>query len=62
MKFLEAIMDTYRMIYHILFNAITNAIEIHNRGNYEMAIKILMTAQQNTEKILIGESATELSR
>jgi hypothetical protein len=42
-------------MYYILFNAITNAIEAQAAGNYEMAMKILITAQQNTEDIFMSE-------
>lgn len=46
-------MDIYKTMYFILFNAITTAIEAQKKGNYETAVKILISAQQNSEKIFI---------
>lgn len=53
MKFWRVFMDTYQTMYFILFNAITNAIEAQSRGNYEMAVNILISAQQNSEEIFV---------
>ncbi len=46
-------MDTYQTMYFILFNAITNAIEAQSRGNYEMPVNIIISAQQNSEEIFV---------
>lgn len=46
-------MDNYKTMYYILFNAITNAVEAQKKGNYETAIKILISAQQDSEEIFI---------
>ena len=55
MKSAEVFMDNYKNMYYVLFNTITNAIEAQASKNYELAIKILMTAQENTEEIFINE-------
>jgi hypothetical protein len=52
-------MDNYKIMYYILFNAITSAIEAQAEGSYGMVMKILMTAQQNAEDIFIsGQKGT----
>lgn len=48
-------MDDYRMMYYILFNAITNAIKAQAESDYGLAMKILIKAQQNAEEIFITE-------
>ena len=55
-------MNNYRLMYYILFNAITNALEAQKEGNYVMVNNILITAQQNTEDIyLLGENESVAS-
>lgn len=48
-------MDDYKTMYIILFNAITNALEAQAKNNYEMATRILISAQQSAEEIFIKE-------
>jgi len=59
MKFLEVFMDNYRMMYYTLFNAITKAIEAQAESNYGISMNILMTAQQDTEKIFMNVDKTD---
>ncbi len=55
-------MDTYRIMYYMLFNAITNALKAQAEGNDEMAGKILIATQQNTEDIyILDEKVTPAS-
>lgn len=48
-------MDIYKTMYFTLFNAITNAIGEQAKSNYEMAVKILIAAQQSAEETFIEE-------
>ncbi len=48
-------MDNDKIMYYILFNAITRAIEAQAEENDGMAIRILMTAQRNAEEVFINE-------
>ena len=48
-------MDNYKFMYYILFNAITNAIKAQTENSYDIAMEILLTAQQNAEEIFISE-------
>ena len=48
-------MENYRMMYYILFNAITNALAAQAEGNDELVRKILITAQQNAEEIYVAD-------
>ena len=48
-------MPDYRKLYSILFNSITDALELLEQGNLETAKAILITAQQKSEDEYIGE-------
>ena len=48
-------MPDYRKLYSILFNSITDALELLEQGNLETAKAILITAQQKAEDEYIGE-------
>ena len=39
----------YEELYHILFNAMTDAIELLHDGNREEALQVLIQAQQKSE-------------
>ena len=43
-------MPDYEKMYHILFNAITNALRELEAGRTELAARLLMEAQRETEK------------
>ena len=43
----------YEKLYHLLFNAITDALEQMEKQNYGSAKDLLITAQQKTEEIYI---------
>ncbi len=49
-------MTDYEKLYHLLFNAITDALEQMQKQNYGDARDLLVTAQQQTEEIYM-ESA-----
>lgn len=44
----------YEKMYHLLFNAITDALEQMEKQNLGSAKDLLTTAQQKTEEIYIG--------
>ena len=46
-------MPEYEKMYHILFNAITNALRELEAGRNELAARLLMEAQRETEKLYI---------
>ena len=46
-------MIDYRKMYHVLFNAITDALNNIEKGNTNGATQILVAAQQQTEEIYI---------
>ena len=48
-------MPDYRKLYSILFNSITDALELLEQGDLETAKEILITAQQKAEDEYIGE-------
>ena len=50
------IRDSYEKMYHLLFNAITDALEQMEKQNLGSAKDLLTTAQQKTEEIYM-ESA-----
>ena len=52
-------MTNYQKMYHILFNAITDALRELEQGDTQNAMETLMTAQQTTEEIYM-ETADEL--
>ena len=43
----------YKKLYHLLFNAITDALEQMEQQNYGSAKDLLITAQQEAEDIYI---------
>ena len=43
----------YEKLYHLLFNAITDALEQMEQQNYGTAKNLLITAQQEAEEIYI---------
>lgn len=47
-------MDSYQMMYYVLFNAVTNATQALAQGQGEIAKKVLITAQQSTEEIFMN--------
>ncbi len=49
-------MTNFEAMYHILFNAMTDALRQMEQGNLKKAEEILMTAQQTTEEIYIDNS------
>ena len=46
-------------LYHILFNAITDALEAMEKLNFGEAKRILMAAQQKTEEAYLSREDTE---
>lgn len=44
----------YQKMYHILFNAITDVLELLEKGNVWEAKKCLMKAQQDAEEVYIS--------
>ena len=44
----------YEKLYHLLFNAITNALEQMEQQNYGTAKETLITAQQEAEEIYMS--------
>lgn len=46
-------MPDYEKMYHILFNAITDALRELDAGRTEVAALLLMEAQRETEKLYI---------
>ena len=47
-------MNIYKKMYHLLFNAITDALEELRAGRRENAVELLKTAQITTEEIFIS--------
>ena len=43
----------YKKLYHLLFNAITDALEQMEKQNYGTAKDVLIAAQQQAEEIYI---------
>ncbi len=46
----------YEKLYHLLFNAITDALEQLDAQNYGEAKETLISAQQKAEEIYIGSA------
>ena len=46
-------MEDYTKLYHLLFNAITDALEQMNAQNFGSAKEALVSAQQKAEEIYI---------
>ena len=46
-------MEDYTKLYHLLFNAITDALEQMNAQNFGSAKEALISAQQKAEEIYI---------
>ena len=46
-------MEDYAKLYHLLFNAITDALEQMNAQNFGSAKEALVSAQQKAEEIFI---------
>ena len=44
----------YEKLYHLLFNAITDALEQMEKQNYGTAKDLLITAQQKAEEIYMS--------
>ena len=53
-------MEDYAKLYHLLFNAITDALEQMNAQNFGSAKETLVSAQQKAEEIFI--TATDRKR
>ena len=55
-------MELYQSLYHLLFNAATDAIHALDRTDYAMAKSILIFAQRQAETIYMsnGDEETEL--
>ena len=49
-------MEDYAKLYHLLFNAITDALEQMNAQNFGSAKETLVSAQQKAEEIFIHRS------
>ena len=49
-------MQNYEKLYHLLFNAITDALEQMDAQNYGEAKETLISAQQKTEEIYIDSA------
>ena len=49
-------MQNYEKLYHLLFNAITDALEQMDAQNYGEAKKTLISAQQKAEEIYINSA------
>ena len=49
----EKRMEDYTKLYHLLFNAITDALEQMNAQNFGSAKETLVSAQQKAEEIYI---------
>ena len=49
----EKRMEDYAKLYHLLFNAITDALEQMNAQNFGSAKETLVSAQQKAEEIYI---------
>ena len=47
----------YEKLYHLLFNAITDALEQMEQQNYGTAKETLITAQQEAEEIYMSEES-----
>ena len=47
-------MPDYATLYHLLFNAITDALEQMEQHNYGTAQDLLITAQQKAEEIYMS--------
>lgn len=50
-------MEDYAKLYHLLFNAITDALEQMNAQNFGSAKETLVSAQQKAEEIFIIEAS-----
>ena len=50
-------MTDYSHCYHVLFNAITDALAALEQTDYGQAAQILMQAQQRTEELYLDEEA-----
>lgn len=48
-------MTTYKQLYHLLFNAMTDAIASMEQQNFGIAEEILKTAQIQAEEYLLEE-------
>ena len=46
-------MPDYQKMYHILFNAVTDAVEVLEKQDAETARSILIQGQQRTEELYI---------
>ena len=46
-------MPDYEKLYHLLFNAVTDALEQIEQLHYQAAVKLLMDAQRETEELYI---------
>ena len=47
----------YEKLYHLLFNAITDALEQMKQQNYGTAKNLLITARQEAEEIYMSEES-----
>lgn len=47
-------MPNYAELYHLLFNAITDALEMMESGNLDAARALLVRAQQEAEELYIA--------
>ena len=48
-------MPDYEKLYHLLFNAITDALEEIENQNYGEAAELLRKAQSDAEEVYIGD-------
>ena len=48
-------MPEYEKLYHLLFNAITDALEEIENQNYGEAAELLRKAQSDAEEVYIGD-------
>lgn len=49
-------MDSYKRLYTLLFNHITDALEQLDRGRFQLAEEILVSAQQEAEEMFIDQA------
>ena len=52
-------MELYQRMYVLLFNAVTDAIELLQRDDFAAAAETLIMAQKETEELYIQSGETE---
>ena len=54
-------MPDYKRLYHVMFNAATDALEAVERRNYGQAAETLARAQQDAEELYLGSEERRAS-